>query len=177
MATYVIRIRTIIGAAIAVLLQVIVASNIRIGSAMPDFVFCYVVAVAVVNARNAGYTLPFVLGLLYDFMSSGSVGAMALVCVACTWLASTLQKTFDNETLFVPMAIVVVTCLVGEVLYALLVLASGAGVGLLEALVWVVLPCTLYDIVFALIAFALVARFVFKDKATNEMKIIDTKIE
>ena len=56
----------IIGAAIAVLLQVIVAPNIQVLDAYPNFILCYVVACAVANPRGVGYIMPFILGLIYN---------------------------------------------------------------------------------------------------------------
>ena len=165
--------RIAIGAVVAVLLQVVVAPNINVLSAMPNFVLCYVVAVSVANARNVGYVMPFVCGLVYDLVGSGPVGAMAFVCVAVTFFASLAFQAFDNETLFIPLAIVLVSCFVGDAVYGLLMIACGVDVSLLDALLYVCLPCGLYDTVLSMIAYPLVLRFVLKGKPQNEMTIID----
>lgn len=166
-----------IGAAVAVLLQVVVAPNIGILAASPNFILCYVVAIAVGNARNAGYVMPFVCGLLYDLFGSGPVGAMAFVCVAITLLASIALQALDNETLFIPLAIILVSCFLAELAYGLLMIACGMDVSLLDALLYVCLPCGLYDTVLSMIAYPFVLRFVLRGKQQNEMTIIDTGID
>lgn len=171
-----VRIVQVVGSVGAVLLQVAVAPNIQVLGAMPNFVLCWVIALAVANARNVGYVLPFLVGIAYDLVGSGPVGSMAFVCVASAFLASLLLRIFDNETVFIPIVIVVGMCLVSEVAYALLMMAFSLDVGLLESLVEVALPCAAYDIVIAVITYLLVKRFVFREKRPNEMTILDTKI-
>lgn len=176
MSPFAVRVVQVVGSVVAVLLQVAVAPNIQILNAMPNFVLCWVIALAVANARHVGYVLPFLLGIAYDLVGSGPVGSMAFVCVAATFVASVLQRIFDNETIFIPIVIVVGVCFVFEVAYALLMTAFALDVGLLESLVSVALPCAAYDIVLAVIVYLLVQRFVFRDKRPNEMTILDTKI-
>lgn len=176
MNPFTVRVIQIVGAVVAVLLQVMAAPNIQILDAAPNFILCWVIAVAVANARAVGYVMPFLLGLIYDLISTGAVGSMAFVCLAATFVASVLLRLFDNETVFIPVVIVVVVCLLSEVGYALLTLACGLDVDLLESLVSVALPCAVYDIVLAVITYLLVKRFVFRDQRPNEMTILDSKI-
>lgn len=166
-----------IGAIVVVLLQIVIAPNINVLTAMPNFILCYVVVVAVANARNAGYIMPFVCGLIYDLIGSGPIGAMAFVCVATTLAASLAFQAFDNETLFIPVVIVLITCFVANLAYGLLMIACGMDVSLLDALLYICLPCGLYDTVVSLIAYPLVIRFVLREKQQNEMTIIDTGID
>lgn len=176
MTPFALRIVQVVLAVVAVLLQVMVAPNIQIFGAMPNFVLCWVVAVAVANARAAGYVMPFLLGLAYDLVGSGPVGGMALVCVASTFVASLLLRLLDNETVFIPVAIVVCVCLAADVGYDLLMIVCGLDVGFLESLLRVALPCAAYDIVFTTITYLLVRRFVFRDARPGEMTILDSKI-
>lgn len=171
------RIWLIVCAVVAAVLQIVVAPSIHIMTAAPNFILCYVVAVGVANARGVGYIIPFVLGLAYDLIGEGPVGAMAFTCVAAAFLASLLFRLFDNETIFIPIAVVVFVCLASEIVYGLLTVACGLDVDLLEALLTVVLPCAAYDIVLATIMYLLLRQFVFRDKGPNTMTIIDTKID
>ena len=170
------KLPVVIGALIAIILQIVVAPNVNVLSAAPNFILCYVVAIAVGNARNVGYVLPFVCGLVYDIAGSGPVGAMAFVCVAVTFAASLAFQAFDNETLFIPVAIIIASCFLANIAYGILMIACGVDVGLLDALRCVCLPCGLYDTVLSLIAYPLVLRFALKGKTQNEMTIIDTGI-
>lgn len=167
----------IIGAAIAVLLQVVVAPNIQVLDAFPNFVLCYVVACAVANPRGVGYIMPFILGLIYNLAGQGPLGSMALVCVLATFLASSALKALEIDTIVFPIITIAVVSFLGELGYGLLLMACGMNVGFLEALLHLCLPCGLYDTVLALIAFPLVRRFVFGGKKQSEMSIIDTGLD
>ncbi len=166
----------VIGAIVTLLLQVVVAPNIQIFTAEPNFVLCYVIVVSVAGARSVGYIMPFVLGIAYDLAGEGPVGAMAFVCVAAAFFAALLMRLLDNETLFIPVAVIVCVVLASEVAYGLLMMACGVDVGLLDMLLYAVLPDWGYDTVLSLIAYPLVLRFVFAGKRQNEMTIIDSKV-
>lgn len=167
----------IIGAAIAVLLQVIVAPNIQILDAVPNFILVYVVACAVANPRGMGYIMPFILGLIYNFVGQGPLGSMALVCVLAAFLASFALKALETDTIVFPIITMAIVCFLAEFGYGLLLMACGMNVGFLDAFVHICLPCGLYDTVLAIIAFPLVRRFVFGGKTQSEMSIIDTGLD
>lgn len=171
------RVPLIVGAVIAVICQVMLAPNMHVLAAAPNFVLAYVIAVAVANARGGSYIMAFLVGLAFDLSSTGPVGSMAFVCVATMLLSSLAFRALDNETPFVPIVIIICASFLSEMMYGLLMIACGVDVSLLDALVFVALPCGLYDTVIALLAYALVLRFVFKDRRASEMKIIDTSVE
>lgn len=167
----------IIGAIIAVLLQVIVAPNIQVFDAVPNFILCYVLACAVANPRGTGYIAPFILGLIYDLIGIGPLGSMALVCVVAVFIAKAALNALDTDTLIFPVVAIAIVCFLAELGYGLLLMACGMNVSFLEALTRVCLPCGLYDTVIALIVFPLARRFVFGGKKQGEMSIIDTGID
>ena len=51
--------------------------------------------------------MPFVLGLVFDLVSGGPVGAMAFLLVLMTFLAARAFAVLDNDTLFMPLVIFV----------------------------------------------------------------------
>lgn len=145
-----------IGAVVAVALQVVVAPNIALFHAMPNFMLTFVVVVAVARAQSCGVLLPFALGMLFDLMGTGPVGASALVFTLVAFLVSRAFSLLDNDTLFMPLFLIVVGVVLSEVLYGVLVMACGVQVSPLEALVFRALPCAAYDCVFALLLFPLI---------------------
>ncbi len=153
------RVATVIGAVVAVVLQVVVAPNVSLGFAVPDFLLAYAVVVAVARAEHAGPALPFVLGLIFDLLGGGPVGAMAFVFVLVTFLASKAYSLLDNGTMFMPVALVVASLFMGEVLYGALLLLGGSASGVLDAFVYRSLPCALYDCVLGLVMYPLCVRF------------------
>lgn len=150
------------GAVIAVLLQVIVAPYIALFSAVPNFMAAYALVIAVTRPQSCGLVMPFVLGLLFDLVGGGPVGACALLLVLATFLLSRASALVDNGTLFMPLAMLLASTLAVELLYGVLLMACGLDVSLLEALVTRGLPCALYDAVVGLVMFPLVVRFVVR---------------
>lgn len=153
----------IVGAVIAVLAQLVIAPNIAIASAMPNFPAAYVLAVAIVRPANSTLVLAFALGLVYDLIGFGPVGAMALLFVLAAFAASRVFMILDNESLFMPIVILVVSMLAIELLYTMILsglgLVSGVGAAFLQR----ALPCALYDCVAALVFYPLALRFVVSE--------------
>lgn len=171
------RLPLVVGAVVALLCQVMLAPYVHVGVAAPNFALAYVIALAVANARGGNYITAFVVGLIYDAMGSGSLGVMAFVCVAIVFVATHFLRIVNGESAFVSIFAMLLSCLLAELAYALLMMACGVDVSFGEALVYRVLPCGLYDMVIGVIAYLLVARFVFRTREAGEMKIIDTSVE
>lgn len=148
----------LIGAIVATLLQIIVAPNIALFSATPNFMVAYALVVALVRPNDAGPVLPFVLGLISDLLGGGPVGATALLLTLASTVASRAFALLDNDTLFMPLAILVAGSLLVEVFYGVILMALGLSVGFLEAFIYRALPCALFDCIIGLILYPLLAR-------------------
>ena len=148
----------VIGAIVAVLLQIVVAPNIALFSAQPNFLLAYVLVVAIVRPVDAGPVLPFALGLVYDLTGSGPVGGMAFLFVLVSFIASRAFSVLDNDTLFMPLTIFIVSALAAEMLYGVLLMALGLSASPLDAFLYRALPCALYDCVVGLILYPIMAR-------------------
>ena len=148
----------VIGALIAVVLQVALAPNIALFGVVPNFIMAYALAVAIGCPDQSGPVFFFVLGLLFDLLGSGPVGAMAFLLLAVAMLAKRAYLLLDNDTLFIPLLLITASTLVIEVFYAVFMMAFGAGVGLLDALVFRALPCTVYSGLIGLVLYPIVVR-------------------
>lgn len=148
----------IIGAVIAVLLQVVLAPALSLFEAVPNFIVAYCVVRAVATPAAAGALVPFFCGLLFDLMGGGPVGAMAFVLVLVTFLASRLYLMLNNDTLFIPVAILLLSIVLAELLYSMVVVACGVGAPFGEAFLYRTLPCMLYDCVIGLLMYPIAIR-------------------
>lgn len=157
------RAAVVIGAVFAVLLQIVLAPNIALFSAVPNFMLAYALVVAIVRAPKGGALLPFVLGMLFDLMGGGPVGAMAFLLLLASFAASRVFAVMNNDTLFMPLTILVLSTLAVEVLYGLFLVWFGLDVSLLQAFAYRGLPCALYDAVVGLALYPLVSRFAAGD--------------
>lgn len=147
-----------VGAVLAVLLQIIVAPAISIFSAQPNFLLAYVLVVAIVRPLEAGPVLPFLLGLVCDFLGMGPLGGMAFLFVLVSFAAARAFSVLDNDTLFMPLTIFAAGAFAVEMLYGGLLMALGFSASPLEAFLYRALPCALYDCVVGLVLYPLMAR-------------------
>lgn len=159
------RVASAVGALIALVLQVVLAPYISLNSAVPNFILAYVIVVAIVRAQSCGVVAPFVLGMLYDLIGGGPIGAYALLFALVTFLLSRAFSVLDNDTLFMPLALIIGSTLVVEMLYGVLLLACGVDVSPLEAFVYRSLPCALYDSVIGLIVYPIAVRTIARRAA------------
>ncbi|MEG0505181.1 MAG: rod shape-determining protein MreD, partial [Raoultibacter sp.] len=150
----------LIGAFIAVIAQVVIAPNIAIFAAFPNFLAAYVLVIAIVRPTNSVLVLAFVLGLLYDFLGFGPVGAMSFLLVLAAFAASRIFSYLNNDTLFMPLVILVVSMVIVEVFYAVFLIGLGLSSGVMDALLYRALPCALYDCVIALVLYPLATHFI-----------------
>ena len=150
----------LVASVVVLVLQVVLAPNIAIYSAMPNFVLAFVMVVAIARPGANAAPIAFVLGMLYNLVAGGPVGALAFLLVLVSLLATRAFSVLNNDTLFMPLVILVVSAFVVELLYALVMIVMGADIGFVGAFVYRALPCALYDCVVALIMYPLVTRFV-----------------
>lgn len=149
--------RMIIGGFIALLLQTVIAPNIPILGAMPNFILVYVCVVAMIYNGPATYVLAFTMGLLYDFMSVHPVGIMAAVLTLVAYIAGRSYEVFGNETMSLSLIVSMVSSLIAEVMYAVVYVMLGANISMGDAFFARALPCALYDAAMVLIIYPIVS--------------------
>ena len=142
-----------VGAVVALLLQIVVAPNIALFSAQPNFLLAYVLVVAIARPLDAGSVLPFALGLVCDLLGSGPVGGYAFLFVIVRAFS-----VLDNDTLFMPVTIFVVATFAAEMLYGALLIGLGLSASPVDAFLYRALPCTLYDCVVGFVLYPIIAR-------------------
>lgn len=149
----------IAGAVVAVLLQVVLAPYISIGFAVPDFIAVFALLVAVTRPHSFGAVLPFVLGLACDLLTGGPLGVMAFSLTAFSFLTARLLSVLDNDTLFMPLALLALGLLLVELSYGMFLLLFGYNAGIAGVLAYRIVPCFAYDLVLAVVLYPLAARF------------------
>lgn len=154
------RLFVIVGAIVAVILQIVLAPYIAIGSGMPNFVVIFAVVVAVAAPHSYGCVLPFVLGLAFDLTCGGPVGAMAFSLTLFTFLLARYFEHIGNDSLFMSLAFIALGVLLVELSYGIFLLLFGFNASFFEALAYRIAPCFVYDLVVAFVLFPLVGRFV-----------------
>lgn len=154
-------IKVAIIAAVALLLQVVLAPYIAISSIVPDLAAVAMVLVAVVRADRFGVIAPFVVGIFYDLLSGGPLGPMAFTLTLVSFLASRLFAALNNETPIMPLVIAAAALLLIEVIYAVFLAVLGYSGGFMGMLVYRALPVFLYDLVLAIVLYPLFRRLLY----------------
>ena len=171
------RVPKIIGIIVAVLLQVLLAPLIQIGAAVPNFVLSYVIALAFAGRGETNYLIAFFGGLAYDLLGIGPVGSMALVCVFAMFACSSILRIVHSDSILVQFVLIAIACLVCEAFYGILMMACGIDVSLLDALVLRMIPCALYDMVIAILAFIVTSGIASRGPDAGGVNIIDNRMD
>lgn len=137
--------RTIgIAAAIAVVLQLVLAPNIQIMGVMPDFLVSYVLMVCMLRPQKNHYVLAFVMGMLSDLMGFGVVGTMSLCLLVAAFLIGKVAEAIGADNPVSAFAILMGFSVL--VLLAYTFFLSGAGlIDMPVGLLFFTLPCAIYD--------------------------------
>ena len=152
-------VKLIAGACVALLLQLMLAPNIALFGAQPNFIAAYVLALCLACPEKSGPVMAFVLGLFFDLMGSAPVGGMALLLLVATALLTRAFQALNNDTLFMPIFLMAVFFLLIELSYGVLLVGFGSSEGIVQALIYKALPCTLYDCVIGFITYLCMLRF------------------
>ncbi len=134
----------VVGAAVAFALQIVLAPNISILGAMPNFALVYVATSSMLAKRDMVPVVAFACGLALDLVGTHTVGVYAGLFVAASFAAMRASAFFGNDTLTATFAISVTCSLLVEVFYAGFYV-SVSDVSAVSALVSRALPCALYD--------------------------------
>ncbi|MDR3315367.1 MAG: rod shape-determining protein MreD [Coriobacteriales bacterium] len=149
----------VIGSLAAVLLQVIVAPNIAIRGVVPNCVLVFSVVIAIYNNRTLSCSLGFVLGIVFDLLSSGPIGVMPLVLCVLAYSVSSLNKDMFSGGWVVEVLLLLVASLLGELLYGALLNIVGYDIHFANSLINRILPSAVFDAAFGLVVFPLLNRF------------------
>ena len=101
----------VVGAVVAVVLQIVLAPNLVILGAMPDLVLVYVGIAAMLLRRDSVLVMAFFAGLAMDLVGTSTVGVCAGLYTLIAFLSSRAAGFFGNDTLGASLAIsMAITC-------------------------------------------------------------------
>lgn len=153
------------GAVVAVALQLVLAPNVAIMGAMPNFILVYVGIAAMNHRSDMVPVLAFACGLVADLMGTSTVGVMAALLTLVALLACRVSVILGSESFAVSLMVSMVCSLLVEVAFAGYYIIA-ADVPVVSALFMRALPCALYDCAVALILFPLLT-FLFSKAAPS----------
>ncbi len=149
----------IISCAAAFLLQAMLASNISINGISPNFMLVAIAPVALVSSQRTSVIVGFLLGVLFDMLGSGPVGAMALVMAVVGFVMPMSLKSISTQSFVSWIVVMALTALASFFVYDAVVAIIGYEESFFLSLLYKVLPWTLYTTVVSAIVYPLVKRF------------------
>lgn len=162
---------TTVGALVAALiLQVALAPHMAIGNVVPNFLVLVVITLSFVEGPSAGAAVGFAAGLLLDLLSTGPVGAWALVLSATGYAAGLLQENLFAEGWLAPVTVAVIAALISDFAYLLVLTILGVGPSFWDSLLRAVLPRAVYNAVLVLLAYPWLARFLRSDRSVKSFR-------
>ncbi len=154
----------------AIVLQVMLAPHLSIGGAIPNVPLLVVVTLSFVEGPSAGAIAGFVAGLLLDLLSTGPVGAWALVLSVTGYTAGMLSENLFAEGWLAPVTVAIIAGLLADFSYLLAVTILGVGPAFWQSLVRAVLPRALYNAVLVMLAYPWLARFLRADRSMKSFR-------
>lgn len=145
-----------IGGIAAFALQFVLAPNIAILGAMPNFPLAFVATSAMLRRSDDVIVIAFVLGLATDLSGGGTVGVSAALLTLASFISSRGSALFGNETVSASLFVSMAASMIAEAIYAFFYIATAA-VPAWDAFVLRALPCALYDCAIVLIAMPLLS--------------------
>lgn len=164
----------LIGAAIAVVLQIIVAPLITFFSVVPGFIVSYVIVLGILRGGNSMYWYAFVLGMIADLLSQTPLGLTPFLLLIAVFVLSRVFEVLDQTTPAMPLIACAVTLLVFEVLFAVGLLIAGYEGGI-SLIVSRALPATLINAIICVIYYFLMRRLPFERESSSAWTISQTQ--
>ena len=156
----------LIGAVAALVLDIVISPSLMVFSATPNFIIAYAVVLSMVHRSNATFIIAFALGMLADLLGYGPVGCLAFLLVLVSFASSRVSAAFDDGALMTPMVLMAIFIAAVELLHAVVMLALTSGVSAIDAIVYLAIPCTMFDIVLGLILYPILSRIFVAKRPT-----------
>lgn len=147
-----------------------IAPHVAIFGVTPNLLLLVVITLAFVEGSSAGATVGFIAGLLMDLLSSGPIGGWALVMSVVGYLSGSLRRNLFAEGWLAPVTVGVITALVADFAYLLVVTVIGVGPAFWSALGRLVLPRAVYNAVLVMLVYPWLARFLRTDRSIKSFR-------
>jgi rod shape-determining protein MreD len=125
--------------------QATAAPQIRIAGGSVNLLLLSVMSWEQIEARGEGYGWAFIGGLALDLISSGPFGVSILGLLAATFIANRLSSGLFHDRLFLPLVTAVAGTFAYNGVYLLLLQVFGVPINWMEAIVQVILPSAILN--------------------------------
>jgi rod shape-determining protein MreD len=131
--------------ALLAIFQATAAPQIRLASGPLNLLLLCVMLWEQIEARGEGYVWAFIGGVFLDLIGGGPFGASILALLAATFVANRLGGGLFRDRLLLPLVTAVAGTFAYNGVYLILLRIFGFPINLVDALVQVVLPSALIN--------------------------------
>ncbi len=142
-------------AILAIVLQGLLSDAISISYATPNFFLVFTLIICAIHPTFGSVVLAFILGLLYNLLCSGTVGAMALVLTILAFVVVELFSRMEQSNFLFSLLFLVIAVFLADVLYGLLSGMFVSGISVSQAFPHRALPCGVYDVLICAVLYPL----------------------
>jgi rod shape-determining protein MreD len=125
--------------------QATAAPQIRIAGGSLNLLLLSVMSWEQIEARGDGYTWAFIGGLALDLLGGGPFGASILGLLAATFIANRLSSGLFRDRLFLPLVTAVAGTFAYNGIYLLMLQIFGVPINWVNAIVQVILPSAILN--------------------------------
>lgn len=143
----------IAGAAVAVLLDVVLFPNLPFFSNTPNFMIAYTASVGLLSRDSCTFGIAFVLGMLSDLLGYGPVGLLSILLIAAVAVERNYLTGLFRVRSFSEIASFLCVILGIEVLHAFGTVLLMEGIDPIDAVVYIALPCSVLDCVLGVLIY------------------------
>ncbi len=154
----------------ALVLQVMIAPHIALFGVTPNLLLLVVITLAFVEGSSDGAAAGFAAGLLMDLLSTGPIGAWALVMSVTGYLSGSLKQNLFAEGWLAPVTVGAVAALVADFAYLVVVTVIGVGPAFWASLGRLVLPRAVYNAALVILVYPWLARFLRTDRSIKSFR-------
>ncbi|RJQ30545.1 MAG: rod shape-determining protein MreD [Peptococcaceae bacterium] len=131
-------------AVIALILQATMVNFIAINGVKPDLVMLFIIIFGFLRNAREGAFWGFCAGLLEDLFVGNCIGLNAISKLTAGYLAGLAGSKFYRENQLIAAVVTLLASIAGLIVYYLLLLYLNIFIPLFHAVLWVILPVSVY---------------------------------
>lgn len=148
----------IVGAVVAVLLDVVLSPNLPLFSNTPNFMIAYSMVVAIISKGTIAYGIAFALGLVSDLLGYGPVGSLSILLMIAVAVSRSYLNDFSRSKGIAGIVALLCIILGVEVIHGLGTVLFIPDVDPIDAVVYIALPCSILDCALGVVIYTVMSR-------------------
>ena len=135
----------IVFSVVCVFLQLILAPNIAIGSAQPNFILVALLVSSIYRSQLFCVSYGFGMGLLCDLVGNSPVGSMSFILAVAGFILVYLRKFISSDVSSTVILVLTIAAFLCELIAGIFLILLGQGINFGETFLYDIIPSTIYN--------------------------------